>query len=82
MPIVGRDSIEEGLADLRQRAEKAGRDPATVTVSLFGARPDEAKLSAWRDVGVHRALFNLPSAGRDEVLPLLDKYAALAAKVG
>jgi probable F420-dependent oxidoreductase len=82
MPIVGRDSIEEGLADLRQRAEKAGRDPATVTVSLFGARPDEAKLSAWRDVGVHRALFNLPSAGRDEVLPLLDKYAALAAKIG
>jgi probable F420-dependent oxidoreductase len=82
MPIVGRDSIEEGLADLRQRAEKAGRDPATVTVSLFGARPDEAKLTAWRDVGVHRALFNLPSAGRDEVLPLLDKYAALAAKVG
>ncbi len=82
MPIVGRDPIEEGLADLRQRAEKAGRDPATVTVSLFGVRPDEAKLAAWRDLGVHRALFNLPPAGRDEVLPLLDKYAALAAKIG
>jgi probable F420-dependent oxidoreductase len=82
MPIVGRDSIDEGIADLRQRAEKVGRDPATVTVSLFGARPDEGKLAAWRDMGIHRALFNLPSAGRDEVLPLLDKYAALAAKIG
>jgi probable F420-dependent oxidoreductase len=82
MPIVGRDSIDEGIADLRQRAEKAGRDPATVTVSLFGARPDEGKLAAWRDLGIHRALFNLPSAGRDEVLPLLDKYAAVAAKIG
>ena len=82
MPIVGRDAIEEGIADLRRRAEKAGRDPAAVTVSLFGARPDEGKLAAWRDLGVHLALFNLPSAGRDEVLPLLEKYAALAAKIG
>jgi probable F420-dependent oxidoreductase len=82
MPIVGRDPIDEGIADLRQRAEKAGRDPATVTVSLFGVRPDEGKLAAWRDLGIHRVLFNLPAAGRDEVLPLLDKFAALAAKIG
>jgi probable F420-dependent oxidoreductase len=82
MPIVGRDSIDAGIADLRQRAEKAGRDPATVTVSLFGVRPDEGKLAAWRDLGIHRVLFNLPAAGRDEVLPLLDKFAALAAKIG
>ncbi len=82
MPIVGRDPIEDAIADLRQRAEKAGRDPATVTVSLFGARPDESKLAGWRDLGIHRVLFNLPPAGRDEVLPLLDKYAALAAKIG
>ncbi len=82
MPIVGRDPIEEGLTDLRRRAERAGRDPATVSVSLFGARPDEAKLAAWRDLGIARVVFALPSAGRDRVLPLLDQYAALAVKVG
>jgi len=82
MPIIGRDPIEDGISDLRQRAERAGRDPATVTVSLFGARPDEAKLVAWRDAGVARVLFTLPSAGRDRVLPLLDQYAGLATKVG
>jgi probable F420-dependent oxidoreductase len=82
MPIVGRDPIEDGIADLRRRAERAGRDPATVTVSLFGARPDEAKLAAWRDQGVARVLFTLPSAGRDRVLPLLDQCAALAVKIG
>jgi probable F420-dependent oxidoreductase len=82
MPIIGRDPIEDGIADLRQRAERAGRDPATVTVSLFGARPDEARLAAWRDAGVARVLFTLPSAGRDRVLPLLDQYAGLATKVG
>lgn len=82
LPIVGRDPVAEGLADLRARAERAGRDPATVTVSLFGASRDEGKLAAWRDLGVERAVFPLPSAGRDEVLPLLDRHAALAARVG
>lgn len=82
MPIVGRDPIENGIMDLRQRAERAGRDPATVSVTLFGAPPDEARLAAWRDLGVARVLFNLPSAGRDRVLPLLDRYAALAPKIG
>jgi probable F420-dependent oxidoreductase len=82
MPIAGRDSIEAELADLRARAEKAGRDPATVTVSLFGATPDERKLAAWRELGVARAIFRLPSGSRDEVLPLLDRQATLAATVG
>ncbi len=82
MPIVGRDPIDDAIADLRQRAERAGRDPATVTVSLFGARPDESKLATWRDLGVARVLFHLPSAGGDRVLPLLDQYSALAVKVG
>ncbi len=81
MPIVGRDPIDDGLADLKQRAERAGRDPATVTVTLFGARGDEAQLARWRDLGIARVLFHLPPAGADKVLPMLDQYAAVAAKV-
>src|SRR5262245_38465628 len=57
MPVLGRDPIDEGIAELRKRAERAGRDPATVTVSLFGARGDEARLAAWRDQGVARVIF-------------------------
>jgi hypothetical protein len=53
-----------------------------VTVSPFGTRPDEANLAAWRDLGVARVVFTLPSAGRDRVLPLLDQFAALAVKIG
>jgi len=82
MPIIGRDPLDEAIADLRQRAEKAGRDPATVTVSLFGVRPDEGKLAGWRDMGVTRVVFFVPSALGATVLPLLDQYAAVAKKVG
>jgi probable F420-dependent oxidoreductase len=82
MPIIGRDPLDEAMADLRQRAEKAGRDPAAVSVSLFGVRPDEGKLAAWRDMGVARVVFFVPSALAGTVLPLLDQYAAVARKVG
>ena len=85
LPIGGRaytESIPDTMADLRARAAKAGRDPNAATVSMFGVAPDEAKLAALRDQGVHRAIFGLPPAGRDTVLPLLDQYAALARKVG
>ena len=84
LPIGGRaaEPLQESLADLRARAEKAGRDPATVTVSMFGVPADEGRLADLRDAGVHRAIFGLPPAGRDKVLPLLDRYADLARKVG
>ena len=85
LPIGGRaysEPIAETIADLRARAEKAGRDPGAVTVSIFGAPADESRLTGLRDAGVHRAIFGLPPAGRDQVLPLLDKYAGLSARIG
>jgi probable F420-dependent oxidoreductase len=85
MPLGGRsfsEPIPASLADLRARAEKAGRDPRAVTLSVFGVPPDEARLTALREAGASRAIFGLPAAGRDQVLPLLDQCAAVAARVG
>jgi len=69
--------ILTGLAELRERADKAGRDPASLSTSVFGAGPDEALLDRWRQAGVTRAILRLPSEGRDQVLPLLDQWARL-----
>jgi probable F420-dependent oxidoreductase len=85
MPIGGRafsEPLAEVMADFRARAEKAGRDPAVVTVSIFGVPPDADKLAALRDAGVARVAFFVPSAIADTVLPLMDGYAAIAKKVG
>ena len=85
IPIGGRaysEPIAESMADFRARAEKAGRDPATLTVTIFGLAPDEARVATLRDASVTRAVFFVPSATRDVVLPLLDQYARLATKVG
>jgi probable F420-dependent oxidoreductase len=79
MPIArpGRPSPVEKIAALRRRAEQAGRDPRAISVSIFFARPERAAVDALRAAGVDRAIFGLPSAGRDKILPLLDSYAPL-----
>jgi probable F420-dependent oxidoreductase len=74
---AGEAAILAGLADLRARAARAGRDMATISVSVFGARPEPATLESFRGAGVTRAILRLPSEGRDSVLPLLDQYAKL-----
>jgi len=78
MPIGLRTSgLKRALDDLRVRATAAGRDPATISVSLFWAPADPAALAEYGGMGVERAIFPLPSAPRDEVLPHLDRYAKL-----
>ena len=71
------DAILPGLADLRARAGRAGRDPAKISVSVFGAKAERATLDAYAAAGITRAILRLPSEGRDTVLPLLDQYAKL-----
>jgi len=74
---AGAEVVLKGLADLKARAAKAGRDMKTISVSVFAAKPDPADLARLAEGGVTRALFLLPSEGRDKVLPLLDQYAKL-----
>jgi probable F420-dependent oxidoreductase len=67
----------EGMSRLRQAAAEAGRDMASLQMTVFRAPNDEKALAGYAEAGVTRALLQLPSAGRDEVLALLDRYAPL-----
>jgi probable F420-dependent oxidoreductase len=69
--------ILSGLADLKARAARKGRDMKTISVSVFGARTEEAGLDQLAQAGVTRAILRLPSDGRDVVLPLLDQWVKL-----
>ncbi|HEU4438239.1 MAG TPA: LLM class F420-dependent oxidoreductase [Methylomirabilota bacterium] len=71
------DVILSGLKDLQARAARAGRDMKTISVSVFGAKPDEATLETYRGAGITRAILRLPSESREAILPLLDQYAKL-----
>jgi alkanesulfonate monooxygenase SsuD/methylene tetrahydromethanopterin reductase-like flavin-dependent oxidoreductase (luciferase family) len=69
--------IAPSLADLRDRAAKAGRDMKTISVTVFGASADAAVLDRYTGLGITRVTFGLPSKDRETVLPLLDRYAKL-----
>ena len=76
---VGRGSpsrITDRIPELQRLAAQRGRGP--IPVWVFGAPATDEALEQFRRAGVERCLFGLPSAGADEVLPLLDRLAALA----
>jgi len=77
MPIHGRDEIVARIPEFRRMAKEAGRDPAKLEVSVFGARPEPALLDAFRANGVDRAIFGLAPEPADQVLPVLDRIAPL-----
>lgn len=80
MPIPMRGSkLVDDIADLRRRAAAAGRDPASLAVSVYGLPPDPDRVRPLAAAGATRGIFALPSADRDTVLPLLDQYAGVAA---
>jgi probable F420-dependent oxidoreductase len=69
------DLVTQGMAELKERAAKAGRDMRTISVSVFGVNADPQLLDTYRAAGVTRCILRLPSEERDKVLPLLDQYA-------
>ena len=69
------------LPEFCKLAVEAGRDPATLPITIFGAAEDVDAIRRYRDAGVARLIFNLASAKADEVLPVLDRCAALMRQV-
>ncbi len=65
------------IAALRRLAQEKGRDPASISINVYGAPADPEVLTGLRGMGVTRAVFGLPPAGREKVLPLLDRYAGV-----
>jgi probable F420-dependent oxidoreductase len=79
MPIAGRlrGPVGERIAALRQRAGQAGRDPRSLPITIWGAKPERRAIEEMARAGADRAVFVLPCADRETVLPHLDSYAAL-----
>jgi len=78
MPLgVRGTAVIQQIEQLRQLAEEKGRDPKTISISVYSVPADPAVIDAFRAAHVERVIFGLPPAGRDQVLPLLDRYAKL-----
>lgn len=69
---------KEAVNRLRRMAAAAGRDPSTLSITVFAAPADPAVLVEYRQAGIQRALLEVPDLGRDEILRVIDKNAPLA----
>jgi probable F420-dependent oxidoreductase len=70
------DALGPRIAELRERAQAAGRD--RIPVTYFGALGREDTVEALLAAGVDRCLFMLPPVGADDNLPRIERYAAIA----
>ncbi|HKV41279.1 MAG TPA: LLM class F420-dependent oxidoreductase [Blastocatellia bacterium] len=78
MPVGLGPNIGEKIKELRTRAEAKGRDPKTISICVFGARPDASTIDNLRQNEVERAVFLVPAGEADTVLPLLDQLEKLS----
>ena len=68
---------KRAAARLREAALAAGRDSATLSITVFNAPADAVALTPYREAGIARVLFEVPDGGRDDVLRRLDRYRSL-----
>ena len=68
----------EGAARLHKMAMEKGRDPKTLSITVFAAPPKADVLESYKKAGIHGALLAIPDASRDEILRQLDEWAPLA----
>jgi probable F420-dependent oxidoreductase len=68
------------FAEFRKMATEAGRDPATLPITVYGVADDLDLIKRYRDADTARLIVEVPSAKADEVLPVLDRWAEFASK--
>lgn len=75
-------NVLEMFPQFRQMVADAGRDADSIPITVYGVARDLDLLARYRDAGTARVVFELPSAGPEEVLPLLDECAELVRQAG
>jgi probable F420-dependent oxidoreductase len=74
---IGVVDYAAGIAQTLEAWDQAGR-AGRPNFSIFGVGPDRTAVESLIELGFDRIIFSLPSGSADEVLPMLEKYAALA----
>ena len=67
----------ELIPRFRQMAAEAGRDPATLSISIGGQGPDLDLIRRYQDLGVARVSTSLLSETEDTIVPILDRWAEI-----
>jgi probable F420-dependent oxidoreductase len=77
----GYTEIADMIPEFRKMCAEAGRDPATIAITVWFPRKDADLMKRYMDLGVERVVFNVESVAADQALPVIDEIAELMRKV-
>src|SRR6266704_3989492 len=75
------EDVTDFLPQFRQMAAEAGRDLASVPVTVWGVPPEYDRLRRYEDQGVARGVVQLAAEKADTILPILDRWAGLIQRI-
>ena len=73
--------IADMIPEFRKMATEAGREPASIPITVWFPRREPDLMKRYMDLGVERVVLNLDSEPAAKILPELDAMAAFIAKV-
>jgi probable F420-dependent oxidoreductase len=76
------DGVGVVIQKFRDMAVEAGREPASLPITIFRVPDDLAKLRFCQEVGIDRVVFSLPAEKEDTILPILDRWVAVKREMG
>jgi hypothetical protein len=80
--FASRHKLARERIEAMQMAAEAGRDLASVPITIWGAKENLDLLKRDRDDGVSRVAVSFDSAKADTILPELDRWATLIRQLG
>ena len=70
------------IDQFRQMAVEAGRDPASLPITIFRTPDNVQQLRFCQEIGIDRIVFSLPAEKEDKIMPILDRWSALKKELG
>ncbi len=77
-----KDGVGVLIDRFRLMATEAGRDPASLPITIFRVPDDIKQLRYCQEIGVDRVVFSIPAEKQDHILPILDRWHALQQQLG
>ncbi len=70
----GYTEIGDMIPEFRKMAADAGRDPASIEITVWFPKRDVDLMKRYQDLGVKRVVFSLESEKADTILPVIDAW--------
>ena len=77
-----KDGVGVVIDKFRVMAKEAGRDPATLPITIFRVPDKIDGLRFCQEIGVDRVTFTLPAEKEDKLMPIIDRWAELKHQLG